>query len=111
MTTTQPEPALTRARRKTREGVVVSDKMEKTRIVLGQEQKAHALYKKVVRIQRRLKGHDATKGSGAGERVRSTEEGPRAREERERSAKRRSVASRRCRYRRGRRPQHNSPPA
>jgi small subunit ribosomal protein S17 len=87
MTSTQPETALTRARRKTREGVVVSDKMEKTRIVLVQEQKPHALYKKVVRINRRFKVHDETNESGVGDRVRITETRPLSREKRWRIAK------------------------
>ena len=40
---------VTRTRRKVRDGVVVSDKMEKTVIVLVQISKPHPLYKKVVR--------------------------------------------------------------
>ena len=45
-------------RRKVRDGVVVSDKMEKTVIVLVQVHKPHPLYKKVVRHTRRFKVHD-----------------------------------------------------
>jgi small subunit ribosomal protein S17 len=73
---TQPQPAAVRGRRKVREGVVVSDKMEKTRIVLVQEQKPHALYKKVVRVNRRFKVHDEANESGVGDRVRITETRP-----------------------------------
>ncbi|MBJ7609982.1 MAG: 30S ribosomal protein S17 [Candidatus Dormibacteraeota bacterium] len=83
---TQPQEAATRARRKTREGVVVSDKMEKTRIVLVQEQKPHALYKKVVRINRRFKVHDETNESGVGDRVRIAETRPLSKEKRWRLA-------------------------
>ena len=47
-----------RPRRKVRDGVVVSDKMEKTVIVVVQVFKPHPLYKKVVRHTRRFKVHD-----------------------------------------------------
>ena len=46
----------TRPRRKVRDGVVVSDKMEKTVIVVVQVLKPHPLYKKVVRHTRALQG-------------------------------------------------------
>ncbi len=83
---TQPETATVRTRRKVREGVVVSDKMEKTRIVLVQEQKPHALYKKVVRLNRRFKVHDETNQSGTGDRVRIAETRPLSKEKRWRIA-------------------------
>ena len=50
-----PQAPVTRTRRKVRDGVVVSDKMEKTVIVLVQISKPHPLYKKVVRHSRRFK--------------------------------------------------------
>jgi small subunit ribosomal protein S17 len=83
---TEPEAATVRTRRKVREGVVVSDKMEKTRIVLVQDQKPHALYKKVVRINRRFKVHDETNESGVGDRVRIAETRPLSKEKRWRIA-------------------------
>jgi small subunit ribosomal protein S17 len=83
---TQTQPADVRTRRKVREGVVVSDKMEKTRIVLVQEQKPHALYKKVVRINRRFKVHDEANESGVGDRVRIAETRPLSKEKRWRLA-------------------------
>jgi small subunit ribosomal protein S17 len=83
---TEPEAATARTRRKVREGVVVSDKMEKTRIVLVQDQKPHALYKKVVRINRRFKVHDETNESGVGDRVRIAETRPLSKEKRWRIA-------------------------
>jgi small subunit ribosomal protein S17 len=83
---TEPETAAPRARRKLREGIVVSDKMDKTRIVLVQEQKPHALYKKVVRANRRFKVHDETNESGAGDRVRIAETRPLSKEKRWRIA-------------------------
>ena len=84
---TQPQQAASRTRRKVREGVVVSDKMEKTRVVLVQEQKPHALYKKVVRINRRFKVHDEANESGVGDRVRITETRPLSKEKRWRISK------------------------
>jgi len=65
-----------RGRRKVRDGVVVSSKMEKTVVVLVQEMKAHRLYKKVVRHTRRFKVHDEAGECGVGDRVRITETRP-----------------------------------
>lgn len=76
---------VTRARRKIREGLVVSDKMDKTVVVLTQEQKPHPLYKKVVRHTARLKAHDES-GAGIGDRVRLIETRPLSREKRWRVA-------------------------
>ena len=59
-----------RGRRKVRDGVVVSDKMEKTVIVLVQDLKPHPLYKKVVRATRRFKVHDESGACSVGDRVR-----------------------------------------
>ena len=84
--TTEPTAPTARARRKVREGVVVSDRMEKTRIVLVQEQKPHALYKKVVRLTRRFKVHDEANETGVGDRVRITETRPLSKEKRWRIA-------------------------
>ena len=84
--TTEPTAETRRARRKLREGVVVSDRMEKTRIVLVQEQKPHALYKKVVRHTRRFKVHDEANETGVGDRVRIAETRPLSKEKRWRIA-------------------------
>jgi small subunit ribosomal protein S17 len=62
-----------RTRRKVREGMVVSDKMEKTVVVVVQDLKAHPLYKKVVRRTARFKAHDADNTCGIGDRVRIME--------------------------------------
>jgi len=70
-----------RTRRKVREGVVVSDRMEKTVVVLIQEQKPHPLYKKVVRHTTRMKAHDES-GAGVGDRVRIAETRPVSKEKR-----------------------------
>ena len=71
----------TRSRRKVREGIVVSDRMEKTVVVLIQEQKPHPLYKKVVRHTTRMKAHDES-GAGIGDRVRIAETKPMSKEKR-----------------------------
>ena len=65
-----------RGRRKVRDGVVVSDKMEKTVIVVVQVLKPHPLYKKVVRHTRRFKVHDENSACGVGDRVRIVETRP-----------------------------------
>lgn len=75
-----------RGRRKVREGIVVSDKMDKTRIVVVQEQKPHALYKKVVRLNRRFKVHDETNETHVGDRVRIAETRPLSKDKRWRLA-------------------------
>jgi small subunit ribosomal protein S17 len=64
-----------RPRRKVRDGVVVSDKMEKTVIVLVQISKPHPLYKKVVRHSTRFKVHD-DESCSIGDRVRIIETRP-----------------------------------
>ena len=55
--------------RKTREGLVVSDKMDKTVVVAVEDRVKHALYGKVLRRTNKLKAHDATNEVGVGDRV------------------------------------------
>ena len=55
--------------RKTREGLVVSDKMDKTIVVAVEDRVKHALYGKVLRKTSRLKAHDETNQCGIGDRV------------------------------------------
>lgn len=71
-----------RATRKVREGVVVSDKMQNTVIVLVRDTKPHPLYKKVVRHTRRYKVHDEGSACGVGDRVRIVETRPLSKEKR-----------------------------
>ena len=59
----------TRATRKTREGLVVSDKMDKTVVVAVEDRVKHALYGKVLRRTSKLKAHDETNQCGIGDRV------------------------------------------
>lgn len=71
-----------RGRRKVRDGIVISDKMEKTVVVLVQEMKPHPLYKKVVRHARRFKAHDESNECREGDRVRIAETRPLSKEKR-----------------------------
>ncbi|MBI4610553.1 MAG: 30S ribosomal protein S17 [Candidatus Rokubacteria bacterium] len=68
--------------RKTREGVVMSDKMEKTRVVRVERVYRHARYERVVRRTRKLKAHDETNASKVGDRVLIEETRPMSREKR-----------------------------
>ena len=58
-----------RNRRKVREGLVVSDKMEKTVVVAVEDQVKHPLYGKVMRRTSKLKAHDEQNQCGIGDRV------------------------------------------
>ncbi len=55
--------------RKTREGLVVSDKMDKTVVVAVEDRVQHALYKKTLRRTSKLKAHDEANACGVGDRV------------------------------------------
>ena len=63
------EAGLTRGYRKTREGLVVSDKMDKTVVVAVEDQVKHPLYGKVMRRTSKLKAHDEQNQCGIGDRV------------------------------------------
>jgi small subunit ribosomal protein S17 len=58
-----------RGRRKVREGLVVSDKMDKTVIVAVEDRVKHPLYGKVLRRNTKLKAHDEQNSCGIGDRV------------------------------------------
>jgi small subunit ribosomal protein S17 len=70
------------AETKTREGVVVSDKMTKTRVVLIERVYRHPRYERVVRRTKRLKAHDETNASKMGDRVLLEETRPLSKEKR-----------------------------
>jgi small subunit ribosomal protein S17 len=55
--------------RKTREGLVVSDKMDKTVVVAVEDRYKHPLYGKVVRRTSKLHAHDEANAAGIGDRV------------------------------------------
>ncbi|RZU51949.1 SSU ribosomal protein S17P [Krasilnikovia cinnamomea] len=58
-----------RSQRKVREGLVVSDKMDKTVVVEVEDRVKHALYGKVLRRTSKLKAHDEQNSCGIGDRV------------------------------------------
>ena len=67
--TTETSQDDTRNQRKVREGLVVSDKMDKTIVVTVEDRVKHALYGKVMRRTSRLKAHDEQNECGIGDRV------------------------------------------
>lgn len=71
-----------RARRKTRVGVVVSDKMEKTVVVKVETTTRHPLYRKTMRKVRKFKAHDERSEAHAGDKVLIAETRPLSKEKR-----------------------------
>ena len=68
--------------RKTREGVVVSDKMTKTRVVRIERVFRHPRYERVITRSKRLKAHDEQNASKVGDRVLIEETRPLSKEKR-----------------------------
>ena len=68
--------------RKTRVGKVVSDKMDKTVVVIVEDRVAHPVYKKIIKRTYRLKAHDENNSCGVGDRVRVMETRPLSRDKR-----------------------------
>ena len=69
-------PDAERGRRKVRDGYVVSDKMDKTVVVVVEDHVKHRLYGKVLRQTSRLKAHDENNSAAVGDRVRVMESRP-----------------------------------
>ena len=67
MTSAKIEEA--RGFRKTREGIVTSDKMDKTVVVEIKNRVKHAMYSKVMTRTHKLKAHDEHNSAGIGDRV------------------------------------------
>jgi len=65
-----------RADRKTREGLVVSSKMDKTVVVAVTDRVRHRRYGKTMQRTRRLYAHDESNDAKAGDRVRIAETRP-----------------------------------
>ena len=63
------ETTAARNSRKVREGLVVSDKMDKTIVVEVEDRVKHPLYGKVMRRTSKLKAHDEQNTAGIGDRV------------------------------------------
>ena len=68
--------------RKTRVGVVVSDKMDKTIVVAIEENKKHPLYGKIVKKTYKLKAHDEKNDAKIGDTVRVMETRPLSKDKR-----------------------------
>ena len=68
--------------RKTRVGKVVSDKMDKTVVVIVEDRVAHKTYKKIIGRTCRLKAHDENNECGVGDIVRVMETRPLSKDKR-----------------------------
>lgn len=68
--------------RKSREGVVVSDAMQKTRVVRIERVYRHPKYQRVIRMSKTLKAHDEANESHVGDRVLIEETRPLSKEKR-----------------------------
>lgn len=71
-----------KGRRRTLTGRVVSDKMDKTVVVVVHSTKRHPLYGKVLRASKRYKAHDEENACRIGDLVRIEESRPLSREKR-----------------------------
>jgi len=68
--------------RKTRTGLVVSDKMDKTIVVAVEDNVRHPLYKKIVKHTVKLKAHDENNECRVGDRVMVMETRPLSKDKR-----------------------------
>ena len=68
--------------RKTRLGIVTSDKMDKTIVVAVTEHVKHPLYKKIIKRTYKLKVHDEENACGVGDKVKVMETRPLSRDKR-----------------------------
>ncbi len=68
--------------RKTRVGIVTSDKMDKTVVVSVKDRVRHPLYKKIINRTIKLKAHDELNECGIGDRVKVMETRPLSRDKR-----------------------------
>ena len=78
----QTEAVSGRSYRKTRSGVVVSDKMDKTIVVAIETRVRHPLYKKTIKRTYKLKAHDEKNECGVGDKVMVMETRPLSKEKR-----------------------------
>lgn len=68
--------------RKTRVGMVVSDKMDKTIVVAIKDNVRHPLYKKIINRTIKLKAHDENNSCGIGDKVEIMETRPLSKDKR-----------------------------
>ena len=71
-----------RNRRKTRVGIVTSDKMDKTIIVSVEDFVRHSIYGKAVKRTKKFKAHDEENACGIGDTVRIMETRPLSKDKR-----------------------------
>ena len=76
------EQATERNARKSRTGLVVSDKMEKTVVVAIERRVPHPVYGKMVTRTKRLKAHDEENSAKVGDTVRIVETRPLSKDKR-----------------------------
>lgn len=69
-------------KRKVREGLVVSDKMDKTVVVAVETRKVHPLYKKAIKVTTKYKAHDEKNECKIGDKVKIVETRPLSKEKR-----------------------------
>ena len=79
---TNNESATTRNARKTRVGVVTSDKMQKTVVVSVERRVPHPVYGKMVTRSKKYKAHDEENSAKVGDRVRIMETRPLSKDKR-----------------------------
>lgn len=79
---TKTEAAQARATRKTRTGLVVSDKMQKTVVVAIERRVPHPLYSKMITRTKRVKAHDEENSAKTGDTVRIAETKPLSKDKR-----------------------------
>lgn len=75
-------PVEQRNKRRFKQGRVVSDKMDKTIVVLSETRVAHPVYGKIVRKSVKFKAHDEKNEAKTGDTVRIMESRPLSREKR-----------------------------
>jgi small subunit ribosomal protein S17 len=80
--TTNNEPVVARSARKTRIGIVVSDKMQKTVVVRIERRFAHPQYGKMVKRSTKVKAHDEANDAKTGDTVRIMETRPLSKDKR-----------------------------
>ncbi len=69
-------------KRKVREGLVLSDKTDKTVVVAVETRKVHPLYKKAIRVIKKYKAHDENNACKVGDKVKIVETRPLSKEKR-----------------------------
>ena len=79
---TNEQQTAARGARKSRTGLVVSDKMEKTVVVAIQRRVPHPIYGKMVTHTKRLKAHDEENSAKVGDTVRIVETRPLSKDKR-----------------------------